>query len=164
MTKSISTEQTDDSIARVLEALAETLRRLAALSVGLSDQALRRPMGPGERSFAEVVAHLIHGEALSSESIVLALTLREPLLVKLHAERDYGNLMRFDRLPFADCMTYFRIRRAALMAVLESLPAAQWGRVVREEGKARKESVYWRARGMALHELEHLAELGSRSD
>ena len=159
MKNAISTEQTADNIARLLALLADTPLRLSALSAGLGDEALRRPLAPGERSFAEVLAHLIHSEAISHEAIVLALTLHEPLLPKLHAERDYGKLMQFGRLPFVDCLAYFRIRRAALLAVLEALPAAQWGRVVREEGKARIESVYWRVRGMALHELEHLGEL-----
>jgi ribosomal 50S subunit-associated protein YjgA (DUF615 family) len=30
---------------------------------------------------------------------------------------------------------------------------------VREEKKQRQESVYWKARGQALHELEHLQDL-----
>ena len=32
-------------------------------------------------------------------------------------------------------------------------------KIIREEGKQRKESVYWRARTLALHELEHITDL-----
>jgi hypothetical protein len=46
-----------------------------------------------------------------------------------------------------------------LLRVLTSLSEADWARSIREVGKQRQESVYWRARSLALHELEHLAEL-----
>jgi hypothetical protein len=162
MKKSIPTEQTPANVARVLALLAETPDRLADLSRGLSEEELRRPLAPGGRAFAEVLAHLINTESRTNESIVLAVALHEPLLANLHAEREYGRLLRHDRMPFADCLAYFRFRRAVLLRLLESLSDKQWARVIREEGKQRRESVYWRARGMALHELEHLAELGTR--
>jgi hypothetical protein len=46
--------------------------------------------------------------------------------------------------------------------VLSGLKDAGWARCVREEGKQRKESVYWRARTIAMHELDHLADLESK--
>ena len=162
MKKPIPTEQTPATVARVLALLAETPDRLADLSRGLNDEVLRRPIGPGRRSFAEVMAHLINTESRTNESIVLALALHEPLLANLHAEREYGRLLRHDRMPFVDCLAYFRFRRAVLLRLLEGLSDKQWARVVREEGKQRRESVYWRARGLALHELEHLVELDSK--
>ena len=59
----------------------------------------------------------------------------------------------------SDLLVYFRVRREVLLRILRSLSAVQWARAIRETGKKRKESVYWRARAMALHELEHLADL-----
>jgi hypothetical protein len=35
----------------------------------------------------------------------------------------------------------------------------QWARAVREEGKKRKESVYWRARTIVMHEVDHVENL-----
>lgn len=160
MKKAISTEQTPQNVARVLALLGETPERLAALSRDRSDEALRRPPGPGERSFAETLAHLINTEWRASEAIVLALTTREPLLPKIHAEREYGRLLRHDRMPVEAMLAYFAYRRDVLLRVLEALTAEQWARVVREEDKARRESVYRLARGMALHEMEHLAAAG----
>lgn len=139
--------------------LIETPERLETLRKGLSDQQLHEPLGSGERSFTEVLAHLINTEARSSDAIYLALLADEPLVVDIHAERDWGKLLRYDLLPFAELMAYLRFRRTVLLRVLTSLTQEKWSRCIREERKQRKESVYWRARGMALHELEHLQDL-----
>ena len=164
MKKQISTAQTDSNIQAVLGLLRETPEKLAALSKRYSEKQLREPMAPGERSLVEVLAHLINTEALSSEAIYLALLMNEPLLVDIHAERDLGKLLRFDLLPTLELMAYFKLRRLVLLRVLESLTEAQWSRCVREHGKQRKETIYWRARGQALHELEHLQDLENKLD
>jgi len=39
------------------------------------------------------------------------------------------------------------------------LKEAEWSRTIREEGKKRKESVYWRARTIVMHELDHVGDL-----
>ncbi len=157
--KPISTDQTDANIKEVLHLLSETPGQLERLSQGLSDQQYREPLGMGERSFMEALTHIINCEALTAELIYLALLAKEPLLVSIHAERDLGRLLRFDQLNFSELMTYFNIRRKVLLSVLEPLTPAKWSRCVQEEKKQRKELVYWRARGQALHELEHLQDL-----
>lgn len=159
MKKTITTELSAANIARVLALLAETPTRLESLCQHLDEPVLRTPLGPGRRSIAEIIAHLINVEARTNEAIVLALTLDQSLLANIHAERDYGRLMRHDRLPVADCLAYFRLRRTVLLGLLESLTDDRWARVVREAGKQRRESVYWRARGLALHEVEHIDEI-----
>ena len=70
-----------------------------------------------------------------------------------------GKLLRYDLLPFPEMLAYFRLRRSILMPVLAGLKPEQWGRRIQEPGKQRKESVYWRARALASHEQEHLAEI-----
>lgn len=162
MKKQVSTEQTDSNIKEVVQILRETPKNLAALSEGLTDEQLHKPLGAGERSFVEALAHLIHTEALNSEAIYLALMLKEPLLANIHAERDLGKLLRFDLLPFSDLLAYFNLRRLVMMRVLEALKEKEWSRGIREERKQRKESVYLRARGQAMHELEHLQDLGNK--
>jgi hypothetical protein len=159
MKKAVSTELTKANIDRVVALLGETAGNLERLSQSLTDEQLQRPLGPGERSFAEIVAHLIYCEDRSAEAITLALLANEPLLVDIHPERQLGKLLRYDQFALADLVSYFKLRRTFLLAVLNSLTDGQWARVIREEGKARKESVYWRARGMAMHEVEHLADL-----
>ncbi len=159
MKKQISTAQTDSNIQEVMQLLKETPEKLEALSRGLTDKELQQPLGSGERSCTEALAHLINSEAITSEAIYLALMMDEPLIANIHAERDLGALLRFDLLPFAELLAYFKLRRTVLMRVLEALTEQEWSRVIREEKKQHKESVYWRARGQALHELEHLQDL-----
>lgn len=162
MKKQISTAQTDSNIKEVVRLLEDTPGRLESLRQGLSEQQLQQPLGFGERSFAEALAHLINTEAISSEAIYLALLTDEPLLIDIHAERDLGTLLRYDLLPFSELMTYFKLRRTVLLRVLSALTEDKWSRCMRQERKQRKESVYWRARGIALHELEHLQDLETK--
>jgi hypothetical protein len=159
MKKSISTDFTEANVARVMELLSETPGKLENLRQGLTSEQLGRPLGAGERSFTEDLAHLIHCEARSSEAIYQALLLEKPLFADIHPERQWGKLLRFDLLPFPDLLAYFKLRRAVLLRVLSGLTDRAWTRSIREPGKQRQESVYWRARGLALHELDHLTDL-----
>ena len=163
MKKAISTEATTANIATIMELLADTPIQLERLSTGLPSEKLRQPVKPGERSFIEALAHLIHCEARSSEAIYLALLVSEPIVPAVHPERQWGKLLRFDLLDVSDLLAYFKLRRAVLLRVLASLTDIQWERAVCEPGKKRKESVYWRARSMALHELEHITDVQSRA-
>lgn len=164
MKKSIPTQMTQATIAKVVAYLSQTPERLESLSQPLSVAQLCQPPGPGKRSFAEILAHLLHCEARSSEAIYVALLLDKPLFLDIHPERQWGNLLRYDLLPFADLLVYFRLRRTVLLRVLVSLTESQWSRTINEEGKKRQESVYWRARSLALHEHEHLAEIEDKME
>jgi len=159
MKKQISTEQTDENIKEVLRLLAETPSELERLSKGLSEKQLREPLGEGERSFVQALAHILNCEARTTEVIQLALLANEPAFTPIHPERDLGKLLRYETLPFIELLAYFKFRRKVLLRVLESLNEKKWSRAVREEGKQRKETVYWQARGLALHELEHVQDL-----
>ena len=75
MAKTISTEPTKTNIGKVTQVLADSPIQLESLSAGLTREQLCQPLAPGERSFAEALAHLIHSEARSSEAIYLALLL-----------------------------------------------------------------------------------------
>ena|SRR5688572_11316964 len=159
MNKTLSTDQTPENISKILEMLAETPKKLEVLSKGLSKEKLREPLGKGERSFTEDLTHLINGEARSSEMIYQALLVDEPFFADFHPDRDWGKLTRFDLLDFSDLLNYFKTRRKILLRVLSELKEADWSKAVREEGKKRKESVYWRARTIVMHELDHVGDL-----
>jgi hypothetical protein len=162
MKKAISTDLTGINIAKIMEYLADTPVQLESLSKPLSEEQLRQPLGAGERSFMEDLAHLIHTEARSSEAIYLALLLDEPLVADVHPERQWGRLLKFDVLSFSELLAYFKLRRVILLRVLASLTERQWARSIRESGKKRPESVYWRARTIAIHELDHLSDLQNK--
>lgn len=162
MQKAISTDLTPENILAVLTLLEESPGKLARLAENLSPEQLKLPLGPGERSISGILVHLLHCEALTAGSITLALLKPEPLLHKLHPERDLGKLLRLDQFSYPELLAYFSFRRKVLLTLLQSLTGKQWARPVREEGKQRQESVYWRARGQALHELDHLDDIESK--
>lgn len=159
MKKQISTEQNESNINDVMNLLAAMPARLESLCQKLSPEQLRTPLAPGERTPTQVLAHILNCEALTSQAIELALLANEPMLPDIHAERDLGKLLRLDQEPFEELLAYYRLRRTVLLRILGTLTDKQWSRTVRETKKQRRESVYWRARGQALHELEHIVEL-----
>lgn len=159
MKKHIPTEQTEANIREVLRLLSETPGQLERLGKILPEAKPYEPLGRGERSFIETVAHLLNCEARSSEAIILALLVKEPLLAPVHPQRDLGKLLHYEQFPFDELLAYFKFRRGVLLNVLNSLKDSQWSRVARQEGKQRQESVYWQARALALHELEHIQHL-----
>jgi hypothetical protein len=154
-----STAITPANISAVVGQLAETPRSLRRLGAGLSEEQRREPLGSDERSFVQTLAHLVNCEAVDSEAIYLALMLDAPLLAGVHPERQLGKLLRYDLLPSSDLLQYFSLRRRTLLRVLGLLAQKDWSRAVRQSGKQREESVYWKARTLALHELEHLQDL-----
>ena len=162
MKKSITTDQTPANIAQVVQILTDSPTRLEALSKTVSAEKLSQPLGKGERTPTEVLAHVLNGEARWSEMIYQALLVNEPFFADIHPERDWGKLLRFDLLDFSELLAYFIIRRKVLLRVLFRLKEKDWGRAVREEGKQRRESVYWRARTIAMHELDHVGNLESK--
>lgn len=162
MKKSISSEMTRANIARVMEMLTETPQALLTLNQGLAREEQSQPLKPGERSFIEIVAHILNCDERTTETIYAALLLHEPLILDIHPERQWGKLLHYEQFECAELLDYFGFRRKTLLHVLDGLSDAQWGRVIREAGKQRKESVYWRARGQALHEAEHIAQIETR--
>jgi hypothetical protein len=162
MKKTISTDLTSVNISKVTELLAKVPMQLEMLSKSLTSEQLSQPLGSEERSFTEDLAHLINSEARSSEAIYLAILVDEPFVPDIHSERQWGKLLRYDLLLFSDLLVYFKLRRSVLLRVLASLTKEQWGRSIREEGKKRKESIYWRARSIAMHELDHLTDLQNK--
>jgi len=162
MKKSISTDLTPANVAAVLALLGESPSRLQTLGKSLSEAQQRQPLGAGERSFVQDVAHLLNCEATSSEAVYLAILSNEPSIADVHPERQLGKLLRFDQLPLEELLAYFGIRRKVLLGVLTSLKEKDWARTVKETNKRRKESVYWKARSIAVHEVEHLSDLEAK--
>ena len=159
MKKLISTDVTEPNIARILDLLSDTSRKLENLLSRFCDEQFGKPLGTGERSVTENLAHILHCEALSSEFIYLALMKNDVTFNDIHPEREYGKLLRYDLFDFKSLLDYFKFRRTVLLRVLNSLKFEQWSRSISEEGKKRRESVYWRARTIALHELEHINDI-----
>ncbi len=159
MAKRISTEATPENIAIALDLLAGVPDQLAELGERLSPEKLEQPIAAGERSPRRVLAHILNCEARASDAIYAALLLRAPLVPRIHPERDWGKLLRYEQFNYDDLLDYFRFRRRVLLGVLQGLSEKRWARNIRQEGKQRRESVYLLARGAALHEAEHIQDI-----
>ncbi|MDE2777466.1 MAG: DinB family protein [Chloroflexota bacterium] len=160
--KRLTTKPSDERIALILDTLQAAPARLKSLRAGLSDEQVNQPLGEGERSFKRDLTHLIYCAERGTDPIYMALLLNEPLAPSIHAERDWGALMRYEAFEIAELMAYFAFRRAALMRILHGLKRAQWDRAVQRDGVKRAESVYHWARGLCLHEFGHLEDLTVR--
>lgn len=158
--KAISTQRNKANIAQVLALLAEVAEKLGHLGPQVAAGKLAPPP-PGQRTFTEILAHLLNCEARSAEAIYLALLADNPLLLPIHPERQWGNLLHYEHLSNEQLLAYFSFRRTLLLRVLTGLSDEQWARTISEPGKKRQESVYWLARSLALHELEHLTEMAT---
>src|SRR5262247_2219410 len=89
MKKAITPDQTPENIANVLEVLTESPVRLEVLSKSLPAERMSQPLGKGERTPIEVLAHVINGEARSSEMIYQALLVHEPFFTDFHPDRNW---------------------------------------------------------------------------
>ena len=160
--KRLTTKSSDEGIALILKVLEATPDRLQALSAGLSDADLNRPLGEGERSFKRDLTHLTYCAERGADPIHHALLLDVPFMPRIHAERDWGALMRYEAFEIAELKAYFNFRRTALLRILRRLSRDQWDRSVKREGVKRSESVYYSARGLCLHECGHLEDLAKK--
>lgn len=158
--KAISTQLSQENIAQVLALLSEVAEKLGRFGPQAIAGKLAPPP-PGQRTFTEILAHLLNCEARSAEAIYLALLADSPLFLPIHPERQWGNLLHYERMSNEELLAYFSFRRTVLLRVLVGLSDEQWARTISEPGKKRKESVYWRARSLALHESEHLTEMAT---
>ena len=118
MKKIISTEVTGSNIAQIIELLSDTSRKLENLLSRFSEEQFVKPLGAGERSLTENLAHILHCEALSSEFIYLALMKNDVTFNDIHPEREYGKLLRYDLFDFKSLLNYFIFRRTVLLRVL----------------------------------------------
>lgn len=160
--KRLITRPSDERIALILRVLAAAPERLPALSRSLTEADLTTPLGEGERSFKRDLTHLIYCAERGADPIHHALLLPDAFMPRIHAERDWGALMRYEAFEIAELMVYFEFRRTALLHILKGLSRQQWERSVRREGVKRRESVYYSARGLAIHELGHLEDLAGK--
>ncbi len=161
--KALSTEFSRANSAKAVAYLTATPQALLQLSALFDPQALYQPLRAGDRSFMEILAHIVNCDERTNESIYVALLLKEPLVLDIHPERQWGKLLHYEQGDAAELLAYFSFRRKTLLRILNGLSEAQWARTIQEAGKQRKETVYLLARVQAMHEVHHLAEIESFS-
>jgi len=78
------------------------------------------------------------------------------MIYPLHAEKDFDRLSLFSGLGLNELVEAFSLERKKTLNFLKSLRKSDWCRQLKEENKAREETIYWRARGLAIHDFTHV--------
>ncbi|HMQ69457.1 MAG TPA: DinB family protein [Ignavibacteria bacterium] len=154
--KSIPAVQSESAVKNIFTILISTHDELYKLSKLIPEKDHNKPLISGKRSFRGNLIHLLNIEEVYSMTLLQAITVDSPEVFRIHPERDIGKMKLFDQMSTNELLSYFKLRRKILTDLLKSLSKDQWSRVIIEKNKARKESVYWRMRVVALHEYEHI--------
>jgi hypothetical protein len=145
---------------KVLALLAETPRRLTALTAGLTPAQLQTAPDPEGWSANDVLAHLracadVWGGCIEAMIAEDAPTLRAVNPRTWIKKTDYPNL------EFRPSLRAFAAQRADLLSVLEPLPGEGWSRTatVTGAGKALERTVLFYGRWLAGHERQHVKQV-----
>jgi|SRR5215213_2333862 hypothetical protein len=151
--RSLTTEQ-------VLNLLAETPQRIAALSAGLGPNQLRSQTNNDEWSANDVLAHLRACADVWGGCIIEIVAKERPVLRAVNP-RSWIKQTDYLELEFQTSLRAFATQRAELLAVLESLPPEGWARAatVTGAGKILERSVLFYARWLAGHERPHVKQV-----
>jgi hypothetical protein len=145
---------------QVLTLLAETPRRLEALTAGLTPDQLRTAPGPGEWSANDVLAHLRSCADMWGGAIMTMLAEDAPTIRAINP-RTWIEQTDYPDLEFGPSLAAFAAQRAELLAVLEPLPPDGWERAATVTGAGRplERTVLFYARWLAGHERPHVKQV-----
>ena len=149
-----------DEIATYLKILEETPKRIAAASEGHSADALQAKPDSESWSANEIVAHLRACVDVWGKDIRRMLTEDHPTWRHL-SPRTWMRKTDYADQPFHESFAIFVKERQELLALLAELPQADWSRSanVIQRGKDREQTVFLRARQMAMHEEGHCEQI-----
>lgn len=162
--KVIPTLQTESSIKRIFEILQNTPTEIFAISDCIGNADFQKPIIPGKRSFRETLIHMLNIETLNYTTIYPAFLLEKPEIFPLHAERDIDRLNLYKDFSRSELMSAFATERKKTLNFLKSLNQKDWSKQMIEQNKQRQETIYWRARGHALHDFTHILILKFQLD
>ena len=145
---------------QILSLLAETPRRLEALTAGLSPAQLQIAPNDAEWSAIDVLAHLRACADVWGGCIATILAEERPTLRAVNP-RTWIEQTDYRNQAFQLSLRAFVAQRAALLTVLGSLPADGWSRAatVTGAGRALERSVMFYARWLAEHERPHVKQI-----
>jgi hypothetical protein len=144
------------TIEQSLTLLAETPRRIAALTAGLTPAQLRTTPDDDGWSANDVLAHLRACADVRGGCVMTIVAEDNPTLVAVNPRR-WIEQTDYLELEFAPSFRSFDQQRAELLAVLEALPPEGWSRTanVRVWGQVLKRTVLFYAQWVARHERSH---------
>jgi hypothetical protein len=148
------------TVEQVLSLLAETPRRLAALTAGLAQAQLNTAPNHDEWSANDVLAHRRACADMWGNCIVAMIAEDKPTLRAVNpltwiTKTDYLEL------EFRPSLRLFATQRIDLMAVLEPLPHEAWSRTatVTGAGAVLERTVLFYGRWLAGHERTHVKQV-----
>lgn len=150
------TQMASADIANTLALLTETPTRIMAATAVLTETQLHTSPAPKEWSIAQILAHLRGCDDVWTHTIYAMLVNDNPHM-PVFQPREWSKVVGYGRLPFPASLQSFTLKRAELLAVLQKLPEAKWGRTAVLGNHTH--NVYSQARRLALHEATHCAEI-----
>jgi DinB superfamily len=146
--------------AQVLNLLAATPARLAALTAGLAPAQLRTATGPDEWSANDVLAHLRACADVWGNCIATMLEEDRPTLRAINP-RTWIKRTDYRELDFRPSLSAFTAQRAKLLAALQPLPPEGWSRAatVTGAGPVLERTVLSYAERLARHERPHVKQI-----
>jgi hypothetical protein len=151
--KSLTSEQ-------VLNTLAATPSRLAALTAALTPAQLLAAPAPDEWSARDVLAHLRSCADVWGDCITAILAADSPTLKAINPTT-WIDQTTYRELAFQPSFDAFTTQRAELLTILEPLPPADWARTatITGAGKPLERTVQLYAQWLARHEQPHIKQI-----
>ena len=148
------------TVEPVLGILAETPERLVVLTADLEPHKLRTAPGPGEWSANDVLAHLRSCADVWGDCIGRIVREDRPTLRAINP-RAWIKKTDYRELEFQPSLSAFATQRAALLAFLDKLSAADWSRTatVVGAGAPLERTVFGYAQRLARHERPHIKQI-----
>jgi len=145
------------TIEQALSLLAETPKRIAAVTAGLAPAQLRTAPGPDEWSANDVLAHLRACADVRGNPILTIVAEDRPTFRAVNPVT-WIKKTNYLELEFRPSLRSFATQRADLLAVLSPLPPEGWERsaTVTGAGKALERTVLFYAQWVARHERTHV--------
>ncbi|MDX1941588.1 MAG: hypothetical protein SFU99_13605 [Saprospiraceae bacterium] len=154
--KEIPTSFSEIAVNNIFTILEYTPNYLTSIARHFDDKNAVEPIIEGKRSFRETLIHLLNIEGLHYTTIYPAFLLNKPKIYPIHAERDFDRLRLFSDFQLHELLGAFCLERRKSLSFLKSLNKNDWLRELSEENKARAETIYWRARVLAIHDFTHV--------
>lgn len=154
--KEIPTAFSELALTNIFVILESTPIYLTSIAKHFDDKSALEPIIEGKRSFKETLIHLLNIEGLHYTTIYPAYLLHKPIVYPLHAERDFDRLRLFTDFTLHELLEAFCLERRKSLHFLKSLKESDWSRQLIEANKAREETIYWRARALAIHDFTHV--------
>jgi hypothetical protein len=147
-------------IEEILEALAETPRRLASMTGDLEQARLHTKADTDSWSANDILAHLRSCADVWGKSIQAMIAQDNPTL-RYVSPRTWIRKTDYPTQEFQVSFRAFAGQRDDLLALLKPLALEGWSRAATFTGttRGREQTVFSYARRIAMHERDHLEQL-----